>query len=86
MRAIRRAAGDNVGLAHLEPGLDKRRAAAHAVDEFERAAPEHERLRLVGSRRRLVDDPDADAVARQFGRHRQPHGAGADDKHFWFHR
>ena len=66
----------------LKPGLNESRAAAHAVEELEGAAPQHERLRLVGSRGRLVDDPDADAVARQLRRHRQPHGTGADDEYF----
>ena len=79
-------ARDDVGARRFEARIDESRAAAHAVDQLERAAPDHDGLRLVGPRGGLVDDPDADAVTRQFRRHGQPDGASANDERLRFHR
>jgi hypothetical protein len=65
------AAGHNVGRVDLQPGRDQRLRGARAVEQLQGPAPQDERLRLIGAPRRLVDDPDGNPIARQFGRHGQ---------------
>ena len=56
------------------------------VEEFERAAPQDQRLGLVGALRRLVDDANGNSEADEFVGERQADGPGARDEHFRFVR
>ena len=70
----------------LKSRLDEGRGPSlSAVEEFERAAPQHERLRFVRALRRLVDDPDRDFVAGQLASQGQPNRACADDQYGGIH-
>ena len=80
------AARDNVSAGHFDPGPDEGGAAAHAVDQLQRAAPQHEVLRFVCVSARLVDDANRHAVASQFRGHRQSDRAGTDNENTLDHR
>ena len=78
--ADRLVAGNDVDRRRLEAGIDKGRGVAAAREQFERPAPHHKGLGLVGAGGCLVDDPDRYAVARQLDRQGQPDRPGADDE------
>ena len=72
---------NDIDSSGLETGLDKgHRPLIAAVKKFERAAPEHDRLRFICTLCRLVDDADRNSIAGQFATERKPYGAGADDE------
>lgn len=73
---------DDIDAVDLEPRLDeRRRSRVPPVEQFERAAPQHKRLRFVRTLRRLVDNAHWNPVAGQFAREREPHRARADDQY-----
>ena len=78
-------AGGDVDRDHLAASGSERSAAAHAVEQLERAAPHHQRLRLVRALGRLVDDADRHPVACELGRHGQSHRAGTHHEHACLH-
>jgi len=59
--------------------IDEWRRSATALQQFQRPAPQHQRLGLIGPLRCLVDDPNRHAVKRQLTSHRHSHRAGPHD-------
>ena len=57
--------------ARLQPGCGEGLRRAGSVEQFEAPRPDRERLRLVGPRRGLVDDPHRNPIAGKLQRHRQ---------------
>jgi hypothetical protein len=62
-------AGDDVDRTGLEAGIDEACRPGAPFQQFQRPAPQDQRLGAVGPLCRLVDDADGDAVACQLGRH-----------------
>ena len=78
--ADRLVARYDVGARDLVARGDQRGAAPRTVEQFQRPAPEDQSLGLVSSLRRLVDDADRHAKARQLHRYRQADRTCADDQ------
>ena len=70
----------------LQAGRQERLDVAAMVEQLEGAAPQHQRLRLVGSFGVLVDDADRNAVARELICHRQADGAGSRNENSYTRR
>jgi hypothetical protein len=65
--------------------VDEGRAPAGPVEQFERAAPQNERLGLIGTLGRFVDNAHANSIACEFGRQCHSDRARTDDQHLGRH-
>ena len=78
-------AGDDVRRDDLQPVIDERLPATHAVDQFERAAPEDEGFGFIAASGGFFDDAHRHAKPRELSGHRETDRAGADDENLKGH-
>jgi hypothetical protein len=82
--AVRR---DDIDAIDLEASFDEgRRPSIPAVEEFKRAAPEHNGFRFVCAMRGLVHDAHRNSVTGEFASQRQTYRTSADDQYRRVHR
>jgi len=79
------AADNDIRGVGFMAGGDEGGGAIRAIQQFQRAAPQHQRLGFVGALRGLVHNANANPVARQFGRHGEPHRARANHQNLRVH-
>jgi hypothetical protein len=84
MRDLLNARSD-VRAGYLKTCGQEWRCTTHAVQHLKASTPHHDRLGLVGSLRSLLDDSYGDAIACEFGRHRQTDRTGTHDKNAGIH-
>ena len=70
MRDLLNARSD-VRAGYLKTCGQEWRCTTHAVQHLKASTPHHDRLGLVSLLRSLLDDSYGDAIACEFGRHRQ---------------
>ncbi len=64
----------------LEPRFEKRTGrSGAAIEQFERATPQNDGLRLIRTVSRLVDDANGNLIARQLAGHGQTYRSCAGD-------